>query len=311
VHTHINLSRCKFIAITATILILSSMHGRASDAVNVFACEPEWAALAKEIGGERVKTFSATHAAQDPHHIRARPSLLSKVRRADLVFCSGAGLEVGWLPILLERAPRGVQPGTAGYLMAADHVAVIEKPVVVDRSLGDLHPEGNPHVHLKPENILILARKVKERLLILDPPGSDYYENKLKNFTISWSSATEKWQKIIKPWKNKSVVVHHKFWSYFLGWSGLREVGTLESKPGISPSVKHLQALTQKVRKTNVVAILRTTYDHDGPSEWLSSRTNIPVVVLPATVDRNAKPGALVAYFDQLLSLLETKVGRL
>jgi zinc/manganese transport system substrate-binding protein len=311
VHTPINMTFYKYVAIAATILGLSSANGRADEVLNIFACEPEWAALAHEIGGERVKTFSATHAAQDPHHIRARPSLLSKIRRADVVFCSGAGLEVGWLPILLERAPRKVQLGTNGYFMAANHVPVIEKPVLIDRSLGDLHPEGNPHVHLTPENILILAKKFKERLLILDPSGTSYYVSRLQSFTSSWSSDTAKWLEIIKPWKNKPVVVHHKFWSYFLNWCGLRVVGTLESKPGISPSVKHLEALMNQVGITKPIAILRTTYDDNGPSDWLSSRTNIPVIELPSTVDRSVKQGSLKAYFDELLSRLEAKIGRL
>ena len=132
--------------------------------MSVFACEPEWAALSKEIGGDRVKTFSATSAKQDPHYIRARPSLISKVRKADLLVCSGAGLEAGWLPILLKKAGSGLQPASAGHLMAADIVKLLEIPVVVDRRMGDIHPEGNSHVHLNPYNLIIVGRSLADRL---------------------------------------------------------------------------------------------------------------------------------------------------
>ena len=114
--------------------------------VNIFACEPEWGALAKEIGGSKVKIFSATHAKQDPHYIRARPSLIAKARKANIIFCSGAGLEVGWLPLLLQKAESSVQPGMEGHLIASKFVKVLEKPIVVDRTMGDIHPEGNPYL---------------------------------------------------------------------------------------------------------------------------------------------------------------------
>ena len=146
-----------------------AMPTPASADVKVFACEPEWAALAREIGGDKIVAFSATSHRQDPHHIRARPSLISRIRQADLVICSGGGLEIGWLPILMRRgAPVRVQPGQIGHLMAADHVTVLEKPAVVDRSLGDVHPEGNPHVHLDARNIIPLAREVARRLSQID-----------------------------------------------------------------------------------------------------------------------------------------------
>ncbi|PJF20502.1 MAG: zinc ABC transporter substrate-binding protein, partial [Phototrophicales bacterium] len=131
--------------------LLISHPAYANDKVNVFACEPEWAALASAIGGDKVKTFAATSARQDPHHVRAKPSLIAAMRRADLVVCSGAGLEIGWLPILLEKAGNtNTTPGSDGYLLAASYVPVLEKPTRLDRADGDVHPEGNPHVHLNP-----------------------------------------------------------------------------------------------------------------------------------------------------------------
>ena len=141
---------------------------QANEQLNIFACEPEWKALAEEIGGNNVKAISATHAKQDPHHIRARPSLIAKIRRADLIFCSGAGLEVGWMPILLQKARSEVQPGNIGYFMASKYTPVIDIPHKIDRSHGDVHPEGNPHVHLDPNNILLVAKELNRRLSIID-----------------------------------------------------------------------------------------------------------------------------------------------
>lgn len=295
-------------AVAAALLLAAAGHAAA--AVKVFACEPEWAALAREIGGDRVTAYAATHARQDPHHIRARPSLVAKIRRADLVFCSGAGLEVGWLPLLLQRGGAGIQPGKPGHLTASDHVAIIEKPVSIDRSLGDLHPEGNPHVHLDPRNILAIAETLRQRLAAVDPSGATHYAERLKTFTASWSAAMAGWQPRVAALRGQPVFVHHKFWSYLLQWTGLREVGTLEAKPGIAPSVAHLESLLAVARTTKVRAVLRTPYDDDGPSDWLTGRTSIPVLELPATVERDAGPGALAAYFDQLLAGLEKGLGR-
>lgn len=298
-----------FLPVVATALLLASA-GPAFAAVKVFACEPEWAALAREIGGSRITTYAATHARQDPHHIRARPSLLAKIRRANLVICSGAGLEVGWLPLLLQRAGGGVQPGTPGHLMAADYIDVIEKPVSIDRSLGDLHPEGNPHVHLDPRNIPTIARILSNRLSKIDPSGSGHYASHLKRFAASWSAAVAGWTQRAATLRGTPVVVHHKFWSYFVQWIGLQETGTLEVKPGIPPSVKHLELLLVNTRSTGVRAILRTPYDDKEPSDWLAARTGVPVIELPATVDREAPTGALAKFFDGLLNQLEAVIGQ-
>ena len=302
------LRRYVFPAVAAAVLLASA--GRAAAVVNVFACEPEWAALAREIGGARVAAFSATHARQDPHHIRARPSLVARIRRADRVFCSGGGLEVGWLPLLLQRGGAGIQPGAVGHLMASAHVEMVEIPVSIDRSLGDLHPEGNPHVHLDPHNMPILARTLRDRLAALDPAGADYYAERFESFDAAWADALAGWTRRAAPLRDVPVIVHHKYWSYFMRWIGLREIGTVEAKPGIPPSAKHLESLLAASAGADIRAILRTPYNDAKPSDWLSGRTGVRVIELPATVDRDARPGALMAYFDDLLTRLEAGIGR-
>ena len=274
--------------------------------LQIFACEPEWAALARDVGGDKVNAFSATHARQDPHHIRARPSLVAKIRRADLVFCSGADLEVGWLPLLMRRGARsGVQPGTAGYLMAAEHVPVLEKPTVVDRSLGDVHPGGNPHVHLDPRNLATLANELTRRLIDLDPSNTEYYRSRLDAFQKSWKTAMDRWTLRTSKLSGLRIIVHHKSFSYLNNWIGLNQVATLEVKPGIPPTASHLKDVLQAARSQKVKVILRAPYDPADAAEWLSSKTGIPALMMPYTVEKTGPPGALVELFDRTVALLE------
>ncbi|HCH56148.1 MAG TPA: zinc ABC transporter substrate-binding protein [Rhodospirillaceae bacterium] len=274
--------------------------------LKVFACEPEWAALARDVGGDKVDAYSATHARQDPHHIRAKPSLIARIRRADMVFCSGADLEVGWLPLLLQRGARaGVQPGTTGHLMAAEQVPVLEKPAVVDRSLGDVHPGGNPHVHLNPENILIIATELGKRMMALDPENAAHYRNRMASFSKSWRAAMDRWKHRTAKLSGMPVIVHHKSFSYLFDWMGLKEVATLEVKPGIPPTVSHLNGLLRTAKSVNVKTILRAPYDPSDGADWLSAKTGIPQVELPYTVERNAPAGALINLFDRTITLLE------
>lgn len=274
--------------------------------INVFACEPEWASLAEEIGGESVETFAATSARQDPHYIRARPSLIAKMRKADLVVCSGASLEVGWLPVLLRKAGNAkVQPGGSGYLIAAESVPVLEKPSRVDRSMGDVHPEGNPHVHLNPHNILLVAKELAHRLKILDGNNADRYQRRYEDFADRWQQAIVRWEWRAAELKGKRIITHHQAWSYLIDWLGLELVNTLEPKPGIPTTTGHLEALLQQVRETKVLAIIRTPYAPDKASEWLAAKSAIPAVVLPYTIGGEAGVTDLFALFDRTIEHLE------
>ena len=268
--------------ISQTILISSAF---AESKLNVFACEPEWSALAKEIGGEKIKTFSATTSKQDPHHIRARPSLISKIRRADLLICSGAGLEVGWLPILLQKASPNIQTNAIGHITASNFVEIIEIPDHVDRSLGDIHPEGNPHIHLNPHNILLVAEAIHKRLLIINPDNTSYYNKQFEMFNTKWKEAIIRWEKSASELKNKPIMVHHKSFSYLVDWLKLKQIASLEPRPGIPPTSSHLNELLTIVNKIPIDIIIRTPYDSSKASEWMTEKTNIPNVILPYTVN--------------------------
>lgn len=273
--------------------------------VFVFSCEPEWGALAREIGGERIRAFSATTAGQDPHHIQARPSLIAKMRRADLLICSGADLEAGWLPLLLRRArnPK-VQPGQPGYLMAVDQVALLEVPTRLDRSEGDIHAQGNPHLHLDPRNLLVVAETLSARLGEIDPDNAEYYKSALKSFQKSWTDAIETWQARADALRGESVVVHHKKWIYLLRWLGVERLAVLEPKPGVPPSAGHLASLQARVEGEKILAIMRSPIEDAAPSEWVSKRTGIPQLALPHTVGSTEKAQNLFSLFEEIISMM-------
>ena len=293
-------------ALAAALVAALLSPGMADEEVRILACEPEWAALAEEIGGEDVIVHSATHGRQDAHYIRARPSLIAKVRRAKLLFCSGADLEVGWLPVLLERgAGRIVQPGQPGHIMAADHVEVLERPEVVDRSLGDIHPSGNPHVHLDPRNMVILAEVLTERLERIDPERAEAYRQRLASFQARWADAVAGWQERAAELHGMKVIVYHKAWVYLLRWAGLERVAVLERVSGIPPSASHLVEVLEQVRNNGARAILRAPHEPEDASEWLSGKTGIPVVELPFTVGGRPEADDLFSLFDSTLTLLE------
>lgn len=279
----------------------------ASAEVRVFACEPEWASLAQEVGGSDVTAYSATHGGQDPHHIRARPSLIAQIRRADLLFCSGAELEVGWLPVLMQRGARvGIQQGQPGHLMAAEHVEVLERPTVIDRSMGDVHASGNPHVHLDPRNIRLLASELTARLGAVDPDRADAYQSRLADFHARWDSAMAEWEPRAEALRGTPLIVQHAYWTYLFDWLSLEKVASMERVPGIPPSAPYLREVLEHSRSTEVKAIVRANYEPTDAAEWLSERSGLPIVELPATVGSFPEVTDLFSYFSEILTLLET-----
>lgn len=273
--------------------------------VHVFAGEPEWAALAKELGGDKVEATSATDAQEDPHHVRAKPSLLAAMRRADLVIVSGSSLEIGWLPILLQKSANAdVQPGKPGYMNASDYVKRLEVPSRLDRADGDIHPEGNPHIQTDPRNIALVAKELAKRLATVDSVNAAYYQQRYADFASRWQAAIAKWEAQAKPLRGMKVVVHHKAWAYLNQWLGLQEVGELEPKPGIPPTASHLEQLLVTLKANPASAIIRAPYNAPDASEWLSEKTGTKAVVLPYTVGGDEQSGDLFKLFDRTIALL-------
>jgi zinc/manganese transport system substrate-binding protein len=277
----------------------------ASAALNIFACEPEWGALAKELAGPKSTIYVATTALQDPHRIDARPSLIARARSADLVVCTGAELEIGWMPLVQSQSGNAkIHRGAPGYFEAAGHVTLMEPPRRVDRSQGDVHAAGNPHVHLDPANIADIADALAARMAQIDPPEAAQYRERGKAFIARWQEAATRWQKQAAPLKGMPVVVYHRDLSYLLRWLGLQEVGSLEPKPGLPPSATHLSGLLESLKAKPAKAVLRSAYNDPRAAQWLSERAGIPVVVLPYTVGGTEKTTDLFTLYDVTLSSL-------
>jgi zinc/manganese transport system substrate-binding protein len=290
----------------ALLLILSVFSFKVF-ALNVFACEPEWASLAQELGGDKVSVVSATTARQDPHHIEARPSLIARMRAADLVVCSGSELEIGWLPLLLTQSGNNrVQPGSPGYLEASRYVLKLEVPTTIDRSMGDVHPGGNPHIHTDPRNIARVAKVLAERLAQLDAANAATYRSRADAFDKRWAEAIARWEKQAAPLKGVPLVQHHKGFTYLINWLGMREVGDLEPKPGIPPTTSHLAGLVEQMKKAPAKMIVYSSYDDPKAAQFLSQRTGIPNVMLPFTVGGSDRAKDLFGYFDDLVARLLT-----
>ncbi len=281
------------------------LTGNAHAALNVFACEPEWAALTQQLAGDKVSIYTATGALQDPHRVEARPSLIAKARSANLLVCTGAELEIGWLPVILrESANTAIQPSSTGYFEAAPVVHMLEVPARLDRAEGDVHPAGNPHVQTDPRNFLPIAEALTKRLVQLDPQGTAGYEQRLASFAQQWRAAIAKWEQQAAPLRGVPVVVQHKGFPYLNAWLGLKEVAALEPKPGMEPSAAHLTQVLNTLQQHPAKMVLRAAYQDGRPSEWIAQRAHIPAVELPFTVGGSDAAKDLYGLFDDTIARL-------
>ncbi len=287
------------------VSIVTSIPLPSPAALSVFACEPEWAALAREVGGGLVKVVSATTGMQDPHHIQARPSLIARIRKADFVICTGAGLESGWLPLLLRRAsnPR-IQPGQPGYLATTTVVSLLDRPQRLDRAEGDIHVQGNPHIQMNPHNLTAVAKVLAQRLSAIDPDNAEQYQKKLDDFLARWRSAIGRWEQTAAPLKGMTVVVQHRSWAYLNQWLGLERVATIEPKPGVPPGSGDLARLVAQMERQPADMIMYAAYQDKRGATWLSEHTGIVKVELPFTVGGSEAAQDLFGLFDDTLHKL-------
>jgi len=287
------------------LLMLGLFAGNAAAAkLKVFACEPEWGALVQEVAGDKVDLSVGTSALQDVHQIDAKPSLIAKVRQADLLVCTGADLEVGWLPQLIRQAGNARVASGPGYFMADDQVATLDRPSKLDRAAGDIHPQGNPHIQLDPYRVLKVANALVMRLASLDAANAAEYKKRLGDFTTRWQAATKRWEAKAAPLKGKKIVVHHISWVYLEKWLGLQEIGALEPKPGVPPTSGHLSSLIATTKSAGTYAIISAAYQDPKPARWLSDRTGVPAVVLPFTVGGDAQSKDLFGLYDSTIDKL-------
>jgi len=291
----------KKILLIALLFLSTTSHA----ALNVFACEPEWAALTQLLAGDKASLYIATGALQDPHRVEARPSLIARARRANLLVCTGAELETGWLPLILrESGNSAIQPGSPGAFEAAQFVHMLEVPTRLDRSDGDVHAQGNPHIQTDARNFLAVADALSKRLTQLDPANATYYQLQLATFNGQWRAAIARWEKQAAPLKGVSIVAQHRGFPYLNNWLGLKQVAELEPKPGMEPSAAYLGQVLGQLQQHPAKMVLRAAYQDGRPSDWIAERAHIKAVALPYTVGGTAQAIDLFGLFDDTLTRL-------
>ena len=294
----------KYFRTFASLLLAVGMLP-AHAAIKVLATTPEWAALTHELGGDKVDVYAATSAFQDVHRVEAKPSLIARARNADLVVATGADLEIGWLPILLRESGNArIQPGNPGYFEAASALHLLEIPSAVDRSMGDIHPLGNPHAHLDPHNVALVAAALTARLMAVDPANAKLYEARGTDFQARWKAAIVRWEQQAASLKDVPVVVIHRDQAYLCHWLGLRELAAIEPKPGVPPSSSYLAELVTKLSAAPPKMILRNAYNDSKAVDWLSERIHVPVVLLPYSVGGTPAAKDLFGLFDDTINRL-------
>lgn len=285
------------------MLFLWPLFARAD--LKVFATVPEWGALVSEIGGGHADVFTATGGMQDPHHVEARPSLISRARNADLVVATGAELEIGWLPVILRNSSNArIQPGQPGYFEAASAVRMLEVPTRLDRAEGDVHALGNPHIQTDPRNLLKVGEALSARMAQLDAANAATYRSNFQRFAERWQAAIKNWESQAAPLRGIHVVSQHKAFPYLYAWLGIVEVATLEPKPGVEPAVSYLGQVMGAVAAQQPKMVIRAAWNSPQPTEWFSEHAHIPAVILPFTVGGDDQAKDLFSLFDDTVAQL-------
>ncbi|QPJ66220.1 MAG: zinc ABC transporter substrate-binding protein [Candidatus Nitrohelix vancouverensis] len=274
--------------------------------LEVTTTTPGLASIARSIGGDRVEVQSILKGYQDAHFLKAKPSYMLLVNRSNLLIYQGFELEASWLPLLIQgaRNPR-VLPGASGILNASLNIRPLETPLgEVDRSMGDVHPQGNPHYLLDPVNGLQVAESIKSKLAELAPEHAEDFESNLKNFQSRLKQKIEGWNLLMEPYRNRRVATYHKTFTYFLNRFGLEVVGSIERKPGVPPSAKHLASLADSMKRTQTNIIIQSNYYETRFAEKVASLTSARVLPLPVDVGGEEGIEEYMDLFDALVNKL-------
>ena len=253
-------------------------------------------AIAKKVGGDKVDIVVLGSSKYDPHFIVPKPSLLSKLRRADLLVINGGGLELGWLPPLLRSANNAkIQNGAKGFLDISHFIPMIDVPTSVSRAFGDVHAQGNPHYSTDPHLVLTMAKAIEEKLEELDASNASFYRQNLENFTKEWHGYLSKLDAKMQTCKDKNLIQYHELFNYFLQRYGFKSYGNIEPLPGIAPSSKHTVALIGMMKKNNIKTILQDVYHERKTAKFLADKTDAKVLVIPH--DKGATGGKTLQEF--------------
>ena len=229
--------------------------------LNVVATTADLAAIAREVGGDKIEVTALAKPTEDPHFVDAKPSFIVKLNRADVLIEGGAELEIGWLPALLDQArnPK-LAAGAPGHIVCSAGLQLLDVPATLDRSKGDIHAAGNPHYEIDPANAEVVARNIAEGLSAVDAGSAEYYRGNLKKFTDKLDAKIAEWQKILEPYKGRKLVAYHDSWPYFARRFGLEIDVFLEPKPGIPPTPAHLAEVITKMKQDNARVIIVDAY---------------------------------------------------
>src|SRR5256714_7702001 len=290
--------------ILAALSLLATTAGAAP--LKVVTTIQDLASLTKEVGGDRVDVSSIARGYQDPHFVEPKPSFLLLLRNADLLEAVGLELEIGWLPPLLDQSRNpNIRPGTKGYLDVSNGVEILDRPTNVNRSMGDVHPLGNPHFWLDPANAVRIAIQISQRLSELRPADAPYFAQRLNAFKVRINEANKRWMAEMAPYRGAKIVTYHNSWPNFARHFGLDVVGYVEPKPGVPPSPSHSFELVNLMKAQGVKAICMEPYFDQKDPQFIASKTGAHVVVLYPSVG-GAKSGT-----DDYFQLFDTNIANL
>lgn len=275
----------------------------ASAKITVVGTLPVFSSLAKEIGGDRIETSSLARPNQDPHFLDAKPAFVVALNRADVLVHGGLTLESGWLkPVLLQAQNAKINPGAAGSVDLSKGLMLLEAGQS-DRSLGDVHPQGNPHTWLNPDNARVMAATIAGALSAVDPEGKTEYEANLASFQKQLNARIASWKAQLAPLQNARIITYHKSLSYLANWAGFEVPLTIEPKPGIPPSSKHVDELLMKIPELKIKGILMESFYPRKVPEFIAGKAGIPLVAIPVNVGE--------AGTKDYLSLMDVLIGKI
>jgi ABC-type Zn uptake system ZnuABC Zn-binding protein ZnuA len=279
---------------------------RAGGKLNVVATTQDLASLTTEVGGDRVNVTAIARGYQDPHFVEAKPSFLLNLRKADLLVLVGLELEIGWLPPLINQSgnPR-IQPAAPGYFDASRFAEILEIPTAqVSRAMGDVHPQGNPHYWLDPQNGLRVAAGLAKKLSEMNPGDAGYFQQRLQDFRNRMAAAEKRWDDQMRPYRGRKVITYHQSWPNFVKRFGLQVADYVEPRPGIPPSPAHVVDLIAQMKRQNVKLILVEPYFDLKTPQSVARETGGRVVVLMPSVGGNKDTGDFIKLFDYDVDLL-------
>jgi zinc/manganese transport system substrate-binding protein len=292
--------------LVAALALLALPVVSAAGPLNVVTTTEDLAALAREVGGDRIKVESIARGYQDPHFVEAKPSYILKLHAADLVVIVGKDLEAGWLPALVTQARNSkVQPGAPGHLDASANAKILDVPTgPITRAMGDVHPQGNPHYWLDPENGFLIARAIAQRLAQLQPADAAHFTSRLADFERRLRAAQARWKAAMAPYRGAKVITYHRSWTNFTEAFGLQVVGYVEPRPGVPPSPAHILALSQEMKRQGVKVLIVEPYFDLKTPQSIARQTGARVVVLPPSVGGLPHIKDFIALFDHDVKLL-------